>query len=633
MATYSFQQVLAYESNPAGGLRLLRNGSVQVFNAATAALLDTLTSDSRGMVTFTTTDVPTVYLTTLSWTSAHITAASAVEAAAAFTVSEDNAVAALINNPASNTTAALSSTYEPILSTLRAAGQTAAQIDAFLAAASPLGVKKLVGAFNVASGLTFAGSHLDLSDATITHTVTGATVLAVTGNNATVAGGTFNGPSSWDGTNSEWTYSVIHCTGANPTVRGVTLTNVQRIGIGFKNATGVCRAVDNTIVGNYPAGSWTEVETMHAGIAFDPGVGARLVARGNDISGCVQGAFLGNYSAGSATGCVIKGNHFEGCHNHAVYSSTGITGTVITSNTTIDCSRPFVTTGSAHVISHNVCLTTLASGNLSEACGVHLRDAVDCTVSFNTLVGNLHSTSPAIDLSRTGTNTTITGNRVIGNRVEVTGTNTGAGIRVGTGAETTCYGNIVTENDVKAPGTASLGVIQFSGANGSQAYGNKCVNNRVTIAGNTNGVYVGEQRGLDVRGNHIRLEYSSGSAIVLGGVFVTANSTGTKVRDNDFTVPSTFGSNITFRAYYEAASTVSASRVGPNRYDLDATLATVATHVVQGTSGSILTEVGMTGAPTTVCGPGSTWTRADGGAATTLYVKESAASSGTWVAK
>jgi hypothetical protein len=554
-------------------------------------------------------------------------AAAASSATAAQSSADSSAAsAALVGAPAGD---AIDAHVGPSLVS-GGSGDATTSLNAFLSAASPLGVKKLIGTFTVSGTLTFPGKNLDLTAATINHTVTGATVLAVTGDNAVVAGGTFNGPSSWDGTNSEWLYSVVHCTGAKPTVRNVTLNNVQRVGIGFKNATGTCRALDNTIVGNYPAASWTEVETMHAGIGFDPGAKAKLVARGNAVSSCVQGMFLGNYGAGSSVGSIVNGNTFDGCHNHAVYGSSGVTDTRITSNTMTDCSRPIAVTGRGHDVSHNSMTTTLASGNLSEACGIQCRDAVDCTVSFNTAVGNLHSTTPAIDLVRTSTNTVLTGNRVIGNRVEVTGSNTGIGIRVGSGNETTCFGNIVEGNDVKGPGTANLGLITFSGANGSQGYGNKCINNRVTITGNTHGIYVAEQRGLDVKGNHVRLEYSSGSAITLGAVFVTANSTGTKVRHNDFEVPSTFGTNVTFRAYYEAASTVVASRVGPNRYSLDPTLATVAAHFIQGTSGTVLTEVGMTGAPTTACGPGSTWTRADGGTGTTFYVKESAASSGTW---
>jgi hypothetical protein len=622
-----------------------RNGAVTDPNGASVTVVQGgvsqagfLLPDASGVISFTTTDVPTVLVDfgagqlTVNATNAitaNMTAAQDAASSAASAQSSANssaASAALVNAPAGDAVdAALAIKRAP------ASGDSTADLNTFLSNTSPLGVKKLIGTFTVSGTLTFPGKTLDLTDATINHTVTGATVLAATGDNAIITGGTFNGPSSWDGTNSEWLYSVVHCTGANPTVRNVTLNNVQRVGIGFKNAAGVCRALDNVIVGNYPAASWTEVETVHMGVGFDPGTNARLIMRGNDITSCVQGVFLGNYGSGSSVGSIVTGNRFEGCHNHAVYGSAGVTYAKVTSNTAVDCSRPVAITGAGHDVSHNTFTTTLSSGNLSEACGIQMRDAVDCTVSFNTMVGSVHASGYAIECSRTGTNTTVTGNRIIGNRVKVAGSNLGGGIRVGTAAETTMHGNIVSENDVSAPGIAGSGVITFSGANGSQAYASKCINNKVTITGNTHGIYVAEYRGLDVKGNHIRLEYSSGSAIVLGGVYLTANAAGTKVRHNDFEVPSTFGTNVTFRAYYEATTTVSASRVGPNRYSLDTTLLTgAATHVIQTTSGTVINEVGMTGAPTTVCGPGSTWTRADGGASTTFYVKESAASSGTW---
>jgi hypothetical protein len=110
VATFDFQTVLVWTTNPGGVVRLLRNGAVTVYNAATDAALFNLTSDSQGLVSFTTTDVPTVYLKTTGWTSGHITAASAIEAAAAFTVSEDAAVANLVNDPGSSTRAGLNST-------------------------------------------------------------------------------------------------------------------------------------------------------------------------------------------------------------------------------------------------------------------------------------------------------------------------------------------------------------------------------------------------------------------------------------------------------------------------------------------------------------------------------------------
>lgn len=456
--------------------------------------------------------------------------------------------------------------------------------------------------------------------------------LVLNGARATVKGrGKITCPATFDGSNSEWTYSVIRCTGADSTVRDITLTNVPRVGVGFKNAGGTCRVIDCTIVGNYPAASWTEVETVHFGIGFDPGTtSSKLMARGNTIKSCVQGVFMGNYGVGSSTGSIVQGNTFEGCHNHAVYGSASVSYAVVSGNTVVDCSRPFALTGEGHNVSHNNLYATTTSGNLAEVCSINMRDAVNCVVAFNTMRGLVHASTPAIDLSRTGTNVTLKGNRVVGNRIEVTGSNTAIGIRVGTGSETDMHSNIVAQNEVRSPGASNQGVISFFGANGSQAYGCKCVNNVIVITGNSNGIHVSEMRGLDVSGNSIRLEYDSASAITIGGVFVTANSTGTKVRHNDFECTSSYGGNVTVRSIWENTNVGAANRYGPNRYSIDTTKATSVTHIIQGTSASMLTEHGMTGAPSTVCAPGSTWTRADGGASTTFYVKESVASSATW---
>ena len=456
--------------------------------------------------------------------------------------------------------------------------------------------------------------------------------LLLTGARATVKGrGKITCPATFDASNTEWTYSVIRCTGADSTVRDITITNVPRVGVGFKNADGTSRVIDCTIVGNYPAASWDETSTVHFGVGFDPGTtSSKLIARGNTIKSCVQGIFLGNYGAGSSDGSIVQGNTFEGCHNHAIYGSASVTGVSVLGNTVRDCSRPVAMTGEGHDVSHNTFTTSLSSGNLAEVCGIQMRDAVDCTVSFNRMKGLVHASAPAIDLGRTGTNTTVTGNRVIGNKIEVTGANTAVCIRVGTGAETTLHGNIVAENNVKGPGFANQGLIGFFGTTGAQGYSSKCLDNVVTITGPAHGVYVSEMRGLDVVGNHVRLEYDAASSTAIGGVYMTANAAGTKVRGNDFECTASFGLNVIFRAIYEGASTVTASRYTHNRFSFDPTkLSSSATHIIQGTSGSILDEA-LPGAPTTVCGTGSRWMRTDGGASTTLYVKETAASSATW---
>lgn len=512
-----------------------------------------------------------------------------------------------------------------------------AALNTFLADTTPSGSKKLIGDFALTGTITFPLSDavLDLTDARITTTVATDSVLKVTGNRATVIGGKITSPASWDGSNTgaDWTWSTVFVTGADCTIRGMTLVNVPRMGIGFKGADGISRALDCNVTGNYPAAQWTEVETNNIGVTFDPSVNSsKLIARGNVIKSCVQGIFLGNYNAGSSTGSIVANNTFEGCHNHAVYGSASVTEIVVIGNTMVDCSRPITVTGSGHVVANNIMTTTLANGNLSEACGIQMRDAVNCVVAFNTMKGSTHNTGPAIDLIRvTAGVVDLYGNRVIGNRIHVTGANTGVGIRVGSGVETNMHSNIIANNEVRANGVANQGMIAIFGTTGSQAYGCKVVNNTIVIAGNANGVYASETRGLDIAGNHVRLEYDAVAATTLAAVLITNNAAATKVANNDFEVVSSFGANVTFRGISEAAAAGTNGRYSHNRFSFDPTkLAGSATHVLQTTSNSVITEVGMTGAPNTVCGPGSTWSRADGGANTTFYVKESAGSSNLW---
>lgn len=401
----------------------------------------------------------------------------------------------------------------------------------------------------------------------------------------------------------------------------------------------VTRAVAGTTAATHASGaavqfsgSWNEVETVHFGITHDPAAGAdsKLSVRGAVVDKCVQGVCLGNFGAAtSSLGGLIDGCDFTGCHNHGVYDSGSSEGITVSKNTFVDCSRPIAMTGAGHTVAFNQLLTTLSSGNLAQSCGIHMRNAIDCTVHGNRLKGNVFPSQPAIDFSPVSGGVVIRGNVCSENLIEVTGTNTAIGIRMGTTAITDMRDNIVQGNVVKAPGVSFQGVIQVS-ASGSTGRGCKVLDNLITVTGGAMGIGLAGQVAPDVRGNRVRLEYDAVSATTLGAVFIEGTSSQCWVADNVFEVPPTFGANITFRAIYENSGTTS-NKIGPNRYRLDVTkLAAAVTHFMQGTSGSTLTEVGMTGAPGVACGPGSTWTRADGGASTSLYVKETAAASAVW---
>jgi len=491
------------------------------------------------------------------------------------------------------------------------------------------------GTWRVDGTLTMAQNNftLHLRPGSIIDRSAGSAVvdgIAASGTGFVLEGfGTIKSPATWDGTNVAPTYAVVHCTGAAPTVRDITLTNVPKVGIWSKDADGTTVVTGITVIGNYPAASWTGVETVHYGIHHDPSAtDSRIKALNNTVSSCVQGVFLGNYGAGSSTGSILSGNDIMGCHNHAVYGSASVTNVTVTANTVTDCATPIAMTGEGHDVSHNQFTTTGTGGNLNAACSINMRDAIGCTVSFNQMVGDLSSSSgPAIDIS-TLSGATIRSNRVIGNRISVTGTNTGIGIRVGSGTATDVTDNIVQGNVVSGPGVAFQGVIAIF-ASDSVGIGNKILDNSIVVKGNTNGIYVTGCIGTDVRGNHIRLEYSAPSAITLGAMYFTGTSRSTRFSENDITCTSAYGTNIALRAAWEAGGTLT-NRIGPNRYSMDLTLLTSATiHVLQGDSSSVLDEA-LPGAPGTVCGPGSRWMRTDGGASTTLYIKETAAGSATW---
>lgn len=108
----------------------------------------------------------------------------------------DAQVEALVENPASATAVALSSTFGRYDMT----GRTLSQVNAFLAASSPLGVKKLVGTLAITATLVVqSGTYLDLTDASITATGTTHRMLqnasygssSTRDSRITVVGGTF----------------------------------------------------------------------------------------------------------------------------------------------------------------------------------------------------------------------------------------------------------------------------------------------------------------------------------------------------------------------------------------------------------------------------------------------------------
>lgn len=443
--------------------------------------------------------------------------------------------------------------------------------------------------------------------------------------------GKITSPASWDGTNSAWTYAVVHCTGASPKVKQWQLENVPRVGFGFDDCNGDVIVDGVTVVGNFPAGSWTGLNTVHFGIAYDPGVtDARIhVTNKTVVKSCVQGFASGNFGTGSSEGSTVTDSIFQGCHNHAIYESGGNASMLINANIFIDCAQPIAMTGHGHTVSNNKLKATGTGSNIHTVCNIHMRNATGCKVFGNTLEGNLFQGAPAIDFSHVSGGTTITDNDCYGNTIIVTGTNTGIGIRMGATTTTTWRNNSVHHNTLVGGGITNFGAIVLSAANGSPGIGGMATHNRVTLKGAWAGVYADSMLYPDLSHNHVRIEFDAGSPVTIGGVMLQSTVVGAQIDYCTFVCTALWGTNVTFRAIYELSGTTG-NRIGPNRYELDLTKLTAGVrHFMQVTSGSILNEA-LTGAPAVACGPGSTWRRTDGAAGTTLYIKETAASSAVW---
>lgn len=106
MATYSFREVLVWYGSVGSGLRVLRDSPVTVSRVDTGAVLYNLTTDGQGVVTFTTTDLPTVLITSPGGLSQKVTSDDAISAAITASGANDTAVASLLSNTSSASNAA-----------------------------------------------------------------------------------------------------------------------------------------------------------------------------------------------------------------------------------------------------------------------------------------------------------------------------------------------------------------------------------------------------------------------------------------------------------------------------------------------------------------------------------------------
>ncbi|MCA1569292.1 MAG: hypothetical protein LC798_03010 [Chloroflexi bacterium] len=486
------------------------------------------------------------------------------------------------------------------------------------------------GTVNLTGTVTISANDVTLElapGASIVTTAATSTCIAVTGTDVTIKRGKITSPATFDATNVAWTYAVIKTTASGTTVDGVKLVNVPRVGIGVKDADDLS-VTDCTILGNFPASGWTGTETMHAGVAIDPGASGRSGrsrVRGNLVRGCVQGVYLGNYGAGSGFGDNISANVLEECHNHGVYGSNGVDAATVTGNTFARCSDPIAFTGRGHVVSGNT-LYTSGTGNNLDRVAISIRDARSCSVTGNTIVGDAPVGQVIIELGDY-TGVGITRNVVSGNVINVTG-GSSIGIRLGRAGTTVCSDNIVANNTVRAVGTAGSGLISVATTGGT---GNKITGNSVVVLGDSHGIKVDAVSHSTIQNNTVRFEYDAPSAKTLGCIVLNATSRCT-VSNNDLYCLAEWGTNVVLRGVWEQGAVVKNRYIG-NNYRGDLTKLTSFTPMVLITNTDAYIDEHGPGAPAFYGAPGSRWSREDGGAATSLYIKETANTSATWAAK
>ncbi|MGM7668520.1 right-handed parallel beta-helix repeat-containing protein [Microbacterium sp. A93] len=459
--------------------------------------------------------------------------------------------------------------------------------------------------------------------------VTNADAITINASGVTVSGAEIHSPQVFDATNATPTFGVVRITAEDVSVDGLRLTNVPTVGIFFDGVRSGTVS-DCTIRGNYPADSWTGSETAHFGIAYDPSEnGGRIKITGNHIMDCVQGIFLGNYGAGSnAYGCVIAGNILEGCHNHGVYSSSGTDACSITANTFARCSMPIALTGRAHAITGNT-MYTHATGHHLDVSSVSIREAIDCIITGNTIVGDAAPDTAVVDLSNYKTDSFEISRNIISDNTIYIKDGMSVVIRLGRDGHTRqMIDNVISNNIIRAPGIENLGVITLAPSPGKN-YGNRVLGNTITLHGLTHGIFARDLSHLTIHGNSFRFEANSVTPKIVGGVTL-AKCKRPEVSGNTFYTAPGFGLNMNIRALYELPGN-SDGQYGPNNYDASNASSFTSLSLAAGTSPT-LNESGP-GVPTFFAAPGSVWRRTDGGAGSTFYVKETGALESTWAAK
>lgn len=330
--------------------------------------------------------------------------------------------------------------------------------------------------------LSVDGTELYLSNnAILSSSVELSNAIEITGDNCTLSGGILNVPATFDPTNERWLYANIYVTGAYVKVKGVTLNNVQKIGIGFAS-THHCYVEDNIINGNYP-GPWEyptyTAYTAHAGICWDAStIGSTFVAINNKINTCVQGILIGNYDADAdETGIMISNNSITRCFNHGIYCGSG-QGQIIDGNNLyycgigIACKCDF-----AANITNNMLYLGHPDFIDANEVGLSLRDCVNTIVTGNNIIGKIHESGAAIAMVNVA-KTEMYGNILANNNIKIDTGIVSTGVIFGSSSVTDLmYNNIISNNVIESAQSEFQGSILIRAKDGATCYGNVIQNN------------------------------------------------------------------------------------------------------------------------------------------------------------
>ena len=504
------------------------------------------------------------------------------------------------------------------------------------------------GTYLCSTGLTVADNNtvLDFAGgAALTYTTPTQILLTITGANCILQNATINAPAVFDGTNVAITYGVVRIQGEDFTADSCVLNNVPKAGFWFDNinngAITSCK-----INGGTAEGFFTGSNTVHFGIYIDPsssGSQGNFVIANNFINRCIQGSGSGNLGAASFEQSItVTGNVFELCWDHGFYSSGFANGHTVSANAFNACHVPVAVSGRNHVVSNNTMVVQTTGTGLitdNEITGISLRDPVGCVVTGNTIKGEGTSGGACIaldDLVLFPGDNAVNDNIVANNTITITNTTVAGTAAIRLNSPNSICRNIITGNVISAPIRANDGLINAVGSSGGIFESNVISNNIINITGaRGNGFGIWTNRLVDsvIADNIIRVSYDDTVARILNGIYFQ-NSVNANINNNIIACSSAFGSNITLRGFEEAVSG-SLNSISDNKFNVNVTKLTAFVRFVFLTTSGIIVNHVDSGTPeaAVVSGVGGLWRRTDGGAGTTLYVKESGTSNTGWVGK